>query len=89
MHSISLKFPLDARLPDHFSHVFLLQVSPLNTLLITCSDVIAEMKMQNSHHTGARVRNVVTHTRPLCSALYNKRLNQVRIYTVIIIVSCI
>ncbi|EDV22554.1 uncharacterized protein TRIADDRAFT_58893 [Trichoplax adhaerens] len=77
LHSINLKFPLDARLPDHFSHVFLLQASPLNTLLITCSDVIAEMKMQSSHQIGTRHRNVVTHSRPLRSALYNKRLNQV------------
>lgn len=74
LQTMAIRFPFGHRVPEHGPFPFLLIKSPINTLLISSNDCLAEIKIiaMNANKKGK-----TTHWRPLCAALYNQSMEQV------------
>eukprot|EP00794_Sanderia_malayensis_P009211 gene9211-10185_t len=71
---INIRLPFGSLSVDYGNFPFFLAPSYMNTLIICVGDCLAELKLGAS---TCNKRTSNTHSKPLCSALYNKAFKQV------------
>ena len=80
IQSVAIRLPFNSKSLDHGAFPFFLPPKCLGTLVISIGDCFTELKLGASAYLK---RQSNTHSRPLCSALFNPSYKQVRSLAVI------
>ena len=75
LQTLAIRFPFGHIIPEHGPYPLHLLKSPVNSLLICSNDCLAEIKLSG---LGVSKSTKTTHAKPLCAALYNASMTQVR-----------
>ncbi|XP_071952599.1 cilia- and flagella-associated protein 337-like [Antedon mediterranea] len=77
LQTVSIKFPSlqYSRIPEYGAVCLRVLHSPINTMMVTCGDYVASLKIGSAD--ANMNRGLQTHKEPLCAAIYNARFNQI------------